>query len=980
MTVTVNMNTVNSSYNSSNNLFTRVVNAYSAGPDYDLTYQYDFVVVRIDTEIDRSGEYGLLRYQDTSFPGNPFRFSTLLNGWVDIATGHVSLSGSTNSGANIERIDVGSILPYSIGNGNNVYRPDTADAGYSWTGLSIDETTFYNASANLRAGNATQWNNIFDNLDYVFNGQNGNDVFNGGNLSDTLNGGLGSDTLNGHGGNDFIYGNGNNDILDGGDGNDTIRGDSGEDNILGGNGNDIIDGGIDNDFIDGKNDDDRLDGGQGNDTVWGGDQNDRIIDRGASDGFDTLDGGDGYDILDFSQEASITIDTRVTALNFAGNAAWARFEEYIGTFGNDFIFLNDSDGRGDVIRGSWGNDAIGGGDGGDTIFGDGDNDYLYGWLGVDILYGGEGNDTLSGEQDVDYLYGGNGIDTLNGGDGNDFLYSEAGNDTINGGAGTADTLYFQTVSNFDGGQGFLDDWGWSISMNAGVAELLSVSGPSTAIETDTFSNIEAFSGSENYDIFIGNSAANTFHGNGGDDFFAPQLGNDTVNGGDGEDTLQFMTSGSTFNGDDTIDMTAGTAQRTITTNFGGFFLNSFQTTTFSSIEVVYANDGNDTVTGSIFDDVIFGGFGIDVINGGVGFDTLYGEEGNDTLNGSFGDDYLVGGAGVDILNGGANIDTVDYSAATSLVLVRLDTPTQYAQWGSGIGGAIEQDTLISIENVTTGSGADYLYGDGNANILYGNAGNDYIAAGGGNDRIFGGSGQEFIDASSGDDIVDGGADGDTIYGGANSDTLTGGDGDDALYGDHGADSLSGGNGVDSLFVDSADTFYNGGAGIDYIVWQDVAVAANLDITAHSADFFYGYNGNDVVIANGATTRAELHGGDGNDKLYGSSGVGSILLGEGSNDELFSASGIDHMVGGAGADKFVFDTFGGTDYVYDFSSAQGDKVRFAAVPFLDSFGDLTVNTSYAASGWYGYSYGTGTAWLNTSANGSIQPVAADFLFV
>jgi hypothetical protein len=41
--------------------------------------------------------------------------------------------------------------------------------------------------------------------------------------------------------------------------------------------------------------------------------------------------------------------------------------------------------------------------------------------------------------------------------------------------------------------------------------------------------------------------------------------------------------------------------------------------------------------------------------------------------------------------------------------------------------------------------------------------------------------------------------------------------------------------------------------------------------------------------------------------------------------------------------------------------------------------LVINTAYAASGWFGYGYGTGTAWLNTTAIGSTQPVAADFLF-
>jgi Ca2+-binding RTX toxin-like protein len=223
---------------------------------------------------------------------------------------------------------------------------------------------------------------------------------------------------------------------------------------------------------------------------------------------------------------------------------------------------------------------------------------------------------------------------------------------------------------------------------------------------------------------------------------------------------------------------------------------------------------------------------------------------------------------------------------------------------------------------------------------------------------------------------------DRLYGFAGNDLLVGGLGNDSLYGNQGADRLYGGDGRDLLFVDSADTVYDGGAGVDYIVWQDTSVAATLDVTAHSADYFYGFTGNDSVTANGATTRPEMHGGGGNDKLTGSAGVGSILLGEAGNDRLIGNSGIDHMVGGAGADIFVFGPGGGVDYVYDFKTGGADRVDFTALASLgiNSLAQLTVITAYALSGWYGYGYGTGTVWLKTTDSGGGQPVAGDFIFV
>jgi autotransporter-associated beta strand protein len=400
---------------------------------------------------------------------------------------------------------------------------------------------------------------------------------------------------------------------------------------------------------------------------------------------------------------------------------------------------------------------------------------------------------------------------------------------------------------------------------------------------------------------------------------------------------------------------------------------------------------SDQIAGGQGQDSLFGGAGNDLLNGGTENDNLHGGAGNDLLLGASGDDILHADAGIDTLDGGSGRDTADFSAATTVVIAHLDTPAQYAQWGSGVGGTLEQDVLIGIENLVGGAGDDYLYGNSVANFLHGGGGNDYIEAGDGDDTILGQAGRDFIDASYGLDFVQGGDEvgpGDIIYGGAGDDLLFGEGGDDFLYGGHGADTLRGGDGTDVLFVDLADILLNsldGGAGIDYIVWQDVDNAANLDISFYSVDYFYGYNGNDFVYSSNALLRPELHGGNGDDVLTGSFGVGSILLGEGDNDRLISDSGIDHMVGGAGADTFVFTLGGGIDYIYDFKTGGADKIDFVALSSIavHSLANLTVITSYSDSGWYGYQYSLGvntnTVWVNTNGIGATQPVASDFLF-
>ncbi|MCR0985028.1 calcium-binding protein [Roseomonas populi] len=118
--------------------------------------------------------------------------------------------------------------------------------------------------------------------------------------------------------------------------------------------------------------------------------------------------------------------------------------------------------------------------------------------------------------------------------------------------------------------------------------------------------------------------------------------------------------------------------------------------------------GNDMVTGTGQDDVIFSGSGNDTIAAGAGNDQVFGEAGNDLISGGVGNDLLFGGDGHDTLNGGAGQDQL--------------------QGGEG------NDSL------------DGGVGDGAADVAYGGAGNDSFiwAPSDGSDRFEGGSGTDTL--------------------------------------------------------------------------------------------------------------------------------------------------------------------------------------------------------------------------------------------
>jgi Ca2+-binding RTX toxin-like protein len=247
------------------------------------------------------------------------------------------------------------------------------------------------------------------------------------------------------------------------------------------------------------------------------------------------------------------------------------------------------------------NEVLNGYTGNDTILAGVGNDTLIGGTGNDKLYGGDGNDIIDGGADNDLLYGGTGNDVLAGG---------LGTNTIDGGAGTDTAAYARS----------LFDLHTAISPTS-----FTVRGPGL---NDTLFSIERLAVDEG--TFVRNFATNSWvrtSETSGAELLAPSQ---VIRGTAGGDSISLQSSSST------------PPTATIARGLGG----------------------DDSITGSALDDLIFGGDGNDSIRGEfstMGFestsnDRLYGEAGDDTLNGGNGNDRLFGGIGADQLIGGNGDD------------------------------------------------------------------------------------------------------------------------------------------------------------------------------------------------------------------------------------------------------------------------------------------------------------------------------------
>ena len=766
-------------------------------------------------------------------------------------------------------------------------------------------------------------------------GGDGDDSIFGGALNDTIVGGTGADSLDGGAENDIIKGGDGNDTITDtsagtNSGDDTIAGEAGDDTIDAGHGNDSITGGTGADSIAGNAGEDTILGGVGADSIDGGASNDSII-AGADN--DTVLGSDGDDTI-------------------YGNAGE---DSLVTGAGNDTVYGGDD---ADTIEGTSGNNFLSGDNGDDTITGGSGSDTVAGGLGDDSLIGGAGvdvidyststtaldltlglsSDTVTLSDDVlgddivtgfEGMIGGTQDDRIIGNSENNIIGGGAGNDTLDGAGGT-DTLDLSNAS-------------------ATVIVDLSQGEPGEVVRiadgqggTDSIVNFENVTGGAASDILTGNSAANILRGNGGFDTISGDSGNDTIYGGDGQDSL--------LGGDGNDSIEGGDGNDTLDGGAGNDHLRGF-----NDNDSLSGGEGNDRLDGDDGNDTLLGGTGNDSIYAGNGDDTLlftfdgafdryYGQGGIDTLSfAGVTEDITLSDFAIVTYELSFRIDgNIDYYSGIERVILGEGNDTISVQWRNYrndlyFEGGAGDDTLFAYWSTSTSyMSNDTFYGGDGDDVLVGYRGEDALYGDAGNDTIFGSYESDVIFGGSGDDIISGERwyfDNDTTFGAAN-DTLDGGDGIDALdlsvttdavnidlstnwqgvisythigtdtvrnfegvIGGKAQDSIIGSDGDDIIGGGSQTDTLEGGLGNDILTFALDRGAAQVDLTAGTANDGYGFN--DVISG-----FEHVSGSAYNDTLKGDAGA-NVLRGERGNDTIIATSGNDTYYGGADTDTLDF---------------------------------------------------------------------------
>ncbi len=402
-----------------------------------------------------------------------------------------------------------------------------------------------------------------------------------------------------------------------GGGNDSVLGGAGPDVILGGDGDDTLLGGGGQDQVFGENGNDTVNGGGASDTVGGGLGNDRIVAGSAAGETNTL----RKDV-----DANLTLSTSggTHTLTGAGTDVLTGFivaaQLTGGPSANTISAVNFS-----------GATTLAGGDGNDTLLGSNQGDFLIGGAGADSLVGNSGNDSLFGDDDNDNLQGGVGNDVLHGGTGNDALDGGADIDRVVEQSNTDVVIVgLQLNSQLLG------------TDTATLVERIEITGGSGANVLDARqSSVQVLlNGGAGNDTLLGSAFPDDINGSSGNDVISGGGGNDTLDGSSGTDILyEVADTNFTINGLRLTSLATGdeTALRVEGIVLVGGNGNNVLNASKSSVAVtLLGGSGNDTLTGSVFVDVLIGGSradstaGVDSINGDAGADII-GADAADTL-------------------------------------------------------------------------------------------------------------------------------------------------------------------------------------------------------------------------------------------------------------------------------------------------------------------------------------------------------------
>ncbi len=384
--------------------------------------------------------------------------------------------------------------------------------------------------------------------------------------------------------------------------------------------------------------------------------------------------------------------------------------------------------------------------------------------------------------------------------------------------------------------------------------------------------------------------------------------NATLNGGvltvDGGGDLRIVQTGKQVSvaGTQIQDVASGQARQSVKTsevgqiivNGAGNNLIDLRTVRFRGA-TIFAGAGNNTIYASQASDYIVGGPDNDLIRG---------EDGNDLIYGLAGKDSLYGGKGADEIHGG---DGEDYIEGNEGQVVGGPCPFVRGNYLYGDG---EDDVIISD------TPPDYMFGGDGNDEMEGNSGDDYMEGNDGDDTMSGGAGRDFMNGGEDDDQMAGDNEADQMYGEAGNDTMSGGNGNDFIDSAEDDDTVTGDNGNDTIDTGDGNDVIDGGAGNDRI---DAGDGDDMIRGGWGNDFIDAGDGNDQALGEGNNDTLDMgdgndraDGGAGNDHLIGGGGAdvlaglegNDLLEGEDDNDFLYGGPGNDRLEGGDGDDQLV----------------------------------------------------------------------------
>lgn len=561
---------------------------------------------------------------------------------------------------------------------------------------------------------------------------------------------------------------------------------------------------------------------------------------------------------------------------------------------------------------------------------------------IENARGGSGSDLITGNSVANYLSGGAGADTLVGLEGDDTLAGGPGADVLSGGDGVDTVDYSASAAGLviDAGNG-------AASTGEALNDYLTTIERVIATQFDdvvrSWAGDLIVFGLAGDDTLIGGPAYDTFIGGPGADF---------MDGGGGFDTVEYSYAAAGV----VVDLT------TPANNAG-----EAAGDTYANIERYV------------------GSYHADILRGSAGPDILSGIGGDDTIDGAGGDDLLFGGTGADAFIGGPGYDTVEYSPATTPLVIDWTVPT------NGTGEAFG-DAFSGVERIIGSYFADRIIGSSANDNLFGLDGNDTLEGGAGDDTLIGWAGADRLDGGPGFDSVDysyspvglvinlvdpsastGEAQGDSyvsierIIASYRADTVIGSAGSDIIAGLDGADSISGGDGDDLVFGGPGADTIDGGAGFDVLSYSAATTGVVVDLLNPAANA--GEAAGDVISGFerlvGSYFGDRILGSAADEEIYALAGD-DVLRGRGGNDTLF---------GGAGADLFEFAAGEGDDVIADFA---GGIDRIDLRPYAGaSFAGLAIAAAGAADALVTLPGGE-TILLLGVAPGALS--AADFLFI